>query len=179
MSQAEMSRVEMRRALPPDAGALSALAVDTFVATFGHLYKDDDLQFFLKKNHAPEVYAALIADPAFAVWIVEKDGEAVAYSVAGPCDLPVPDKPANSGELARLYLRDSAKGTGLAQAMLDEALAWLRAHYAHIYLSVYQENFRAQRLYASRGFVKIHDYSYMVGNHADPEWIMKLSPQSG
>lgn len=168
------SRIAFREAQVGDAEALSRLAIDTFVATFGHLYKDEDLQDFLKKNHTPDIYAALIADPAFALWIAEKGGEAIAYCVAGPCDLPVPDLPQNSGELARLYLRDSAKGTGLAQSMLDEALDWLKSRFEHIYLSVYRDNIRAQRLYAARGFVKIHDYFYMVGEHADPEWIMEL-----
>ena len=166
--------MKARRAVHGDAAALSRLAIDTFVATFGHLYKDEDLQAFLKENHAAEVYARLLADPAFALWIAEREGEALAYAVAGPCDLPAPDMPENSGELARLYLRDGAKGTGLAQQMLDEALDWLKARYDRIYLSVYRDNVRAQRLYASRGFVKIHDYFYMVGNHADPEWIMEL-----
>lgn len=163
-----------RRARADDADALSRVAIDTFVATFGHLYKDEDLQAFLRKNHAPEVYAKLLADPAYALWIAGQGGKVTGYAVAGPCDLPVPDMPEKSGELARLYLREEAKGTGLAQAMLDEALSWLKARYDHIYLSVYRDNHRAQRLYASYGFVKIHDYFYMVGNHADPEWIMEL-----
>jgi ribosomal protein S18 acetylase RimI-like enzyme len=170
-----MKPSDFRRALPADAEALSRLAIDTFVATFGHLYKDEDLQFFLRQSHAPEVYDRLLADPAYALWIADDDkGETVAYCVAGPCDLPVPNKPPKSGELARLYLRESAKGTGLARRMLDHALAWLKARYDHIYLSVYAENLRAQRLYQRRGFVKIHDYFYMVGAHADPEWIMEL-----
>jgi ribosomal protein S18 acetylase RimI-like enzyme len=164
----------VRRARPDESEALSRLAIDTFVATFGHLYKEEDLSAFLKKNHAPEVYAKLLADPAYAIWAAEDGEGAAAYCVAGPCDLPVPDMPENSGELARLYLRERAKGTGLAQEMLDIALAWLKARYAHIYLSVYKDNIRAQRLYEKRGFVKIHDYFYMVGNHADPEWIMEL-----
>lgn len=164
----------VRSARPVDAAALSRLAIDTFVATFGHLYKEEDLEAFLKKNHAPEVYAKLLADPAYGIWVAGRESALLAYCVAGPCDLPVPDMPPNSGELARLYLREEAKGSGLAQEMLDLALDWLKARYEHIYLSVYYENFRAQRLYASRGFVKIHDYFYMVGNHADPEWIMEL-----
>lgn len=166
---------EIRRAAPGDAQTLSSLGVDTFVATFGHLYAKEDLAAFLKKSHAVGVYGALLADPAYALWLAQSaDGEAVAYAVAGPCDLPVPDKPPRAGELSRLYLREAAKGTGLGRDMLELALAWLSANYERIFLSVYAENFRAQRLYQKRGFVKIHDYFYMVGTHADPEWIMEL-----
>lgn len=165
----------IRDARPSDAPALAAVAAETFIETFGHLYKPEDLSAFLEKNHAASVYSRLIADSEWQVWIAEDgEGAAVAYCVAGPCTLPVPDMPEKSGELARLYLRSGAQGTGLGARLLDLALGWMRARFDHIYLSVYAENVRAQKLYQRAGFVKIHDYFYMVGNQADPEWIMEL-----
>lgn len=169
-----VQRVRIREAGAADASALSLLAADTFTETFGHLYKPDDLSGFLKNNHSAAVYSDLLADEEWKLWLAEEDGEAVAYCVAGPCTLPVPDMPENSGELARLYMKGSQKGRGLGGDMLELALAWMRARFEHIYLSVYHENVRAQKLYSRFGFVKIHDYFYMVGDHADPEWIMEL-----
>jgi ribosomal protein S18 acetylase RimI-like enzyme len=167
--------IEIRRAIAADAPTLSRIGTASFIETFGHLYKEEDLLAFLAKNHAAETYQGLLVDPDFALWIAEtSDGEAVAYCVAGPCSLPVPDMPPKSGELARLYLLAAHKGQGLGVKMLDIALAWLKERYDHVYLSVYYKNVRAQKLYQGRGFVKIHDYFYMVGDHADPEWIMEL-----
>jgi ribosomal protein S18 acetylase RimI-like enzyme len=82
--------------------------------------------------------------------------------------------PENSGELSRLYLRKSAQGGGLGARLLETALEFLRDRFEHVYLSVYAENTVAQRLYGRYGFVKVHDYFYRVGDHLDPEWIMKL-----
>lgn len=167
----------VRRAQPRDAEALSELGGVTFTQTFGHLYNSKDLNYFLNKSHSVKAYTDILADPSFAVWIAEADdGKKIGYSVAGPCGLPVPNLPVNSGELVRLYLREDATGAGLGAKLLEPALDYLRAQFEHVYLSVYAENPRAQRLYQRFGFVKIHDYFYMVGEQADPEWIMELRP---
>lgn len=165
----------IRPATPDDEARLALLGADTFVATFGHLYSRENLEKFLEKNHSGRAYRALLHDPAYATWIADtRAGAPVGYAVAGPCTLPVPDMPANSGELVRLYLLNEAKGAGLGARLLDTALEFLRERFAHVYLSVYRDNSVAQRLYERFGFVKVHDYFYMVGDHADPEYIMEL-----
>lgn len=167
----------IRRAAADDAQALSRLGAETFTATFGHLYSRENLDKFLAKNHSAAVYRALLADPQSAVWIAEDGaGRALGYAVAGPCTLPVPGLRANSGELGRLYLVKEAQGSGLGGKLLDLALGFLRRNYSYIYLSVYRDNVKAQRLYRRAGFSKVHEYLYMVGDHADPEYIMELSP---
>ncbi len=165
----------IREAFEEDAGLLSALGAETFISTFGHLYSTDNLEKFLAKSHSQAAYSALLGNPDYAVWIAHDDaGAGAGYAVAGPCTLPVPGMPPASGELVRLYLLKSAQGSGLGARLLDTALSFLRDRFEHIYLSVYHENHIAQRLYQRFGFVKIHDYFYMVGDQADPEWIMQL-----
>lgn len=166
---------DIRLARPADAGTLAELGAATFVETFGHLYKEQDLQAFLDESHSAEAYEDLLADDAWRIWIAESaPGEAVGFAVAGPCGLPVPDMPENSGELSRLYILKSHQGGGLGTRMLEPMLKYLRARFEHIYLSVYSENYGAQKLYQRYGFEKIADYFFMVGDHADPEWIMQL-----
>lgn len=164
----------IRRAREDEARTLSAIARTTFIETFGALYRQADLSDFLEKNHSVAAYEKLLADPKAALWLVEKDSAPVGYCVAGPCTLPAPDKPPNAGELARLYLLQSTQGGGLGTRLLETALAWLTARFERVYLSVYAENFGAQRLYTRAGFIKVHEYFYMVGEQADPEWIMEL-----
>ncbi len=166
---------EIRPAFEEDAETLSSLGAETFVATFGHLYSRQNVDAFLAKNHSVDAYRAILSNPECAAWVVESDdGEAVGYAVAGPCTLPAPDMPPNSGELSRLYLRKSAQGGGIGARTLEAALDFLNDRFEHVYLSVYRDNVVAQRLYERYGFEKVHDYFYMVGDHADPEWIMKL-----
>lgn len=167
--------IAIRQATKNDAAILAHLGAATFVETFGHLYKEQDLQAFLDESHSLAAYERGLADGARRVWIAETEGgEAIGFAVAGPCKLPVEDLPENAGELARLYILEGYQGGGLGSRMLEEALDFLASHFDHIYLSVYAENYGAQKLYARFGFEKIQKYFFMVGDHADPEWIMKM-----
>ncbi len=153
---------------------LAALGVQTFTESFGQLYRPDDLAMFLREKHSPEMYRRLLTDPNYAVWIARTEtGEAVAYLVAGPCDLPISEKPETAGELARFYVCKSHQGAGLGERMMAQAIAWLEENFDHVYLSVYSKNHGAQRFYARHGFEKVQEYYFMVGNHADPEFILK------
>lgn len=159
---------------PEQASIVSALGAETFTETFGHLYKSEDLEAFVTDSHGHEGYVALLKDPSYRVWLAKDEkGEAVGYSVAGPSHLPAPDMKPNSGELVRLYVLGKCQGARLGQRLLEPALEWLSANFDEVYLSVYAENIGAQRLYKRYGFEIIHKYSFMVGNQADPEFIMK------
>ena len=48
-----------------------------------------------------------------------------------------------------------------------------RGHDA-VLLSVYSENFGAQRFYQRYGFGKIADITFQVGDHFDPEFLYEL-----
>jgi ribosomal protein S18 acetylase RimI-like enzyme len=43
-----------------------------------------------------------------------------------------------------------------------------------MFLTVYTDNHRARRFYERHGFEYIGPYTYMVGNHADEDIIMRL-----
>ena len=159
---------------PNAAEELSALGATTFIEGSDDMYKQEDLDIFFRKNHSIDIYRRLLGDPAFGVWLARNQtGEAAAYLVAGPCDLPVPDMPEKSGEIIRFYARKKCHGSGIGGRLMTTALKWLDAHFEQTYLSVYAKNFGAHRLYARYGFEKIHEYIYKVGNQAEPEFILK------
>lgn len=165
----------IRRAAQGDASVLSDIGGRTFADTFGHLYDPKDLQKFRAKSHSVEAYAKILSDPAQGVWIAEDgEGHPLGYCAAGPCVIDFPGLAPGAGEIIRLYVVEEAKGVGVAAALMEAALEFLKARHDVIYLSVYSENPRAQRFYQRYGFVKKHDYFYMVGDQADPEWIMEL-----
>ena len=156
------------------AEALAALGAASFIETFGHLYCKADLDAFLRDSHAPDHYRRLLANPQCRIWTArDQAGAFTAYAVAKDCALPMEAMPPRSGELSRLYVLSSHQGSGLGRRLLEVALEWLEARFDHLYLSVYAENHGAIRLYRRYGFEKIAEYLFMVGDHADPEYLMK------
>ena len=159
---------------PVVADELSRLADRTFRESMGYLYKAEDIALFMEEKHAPKVYLTLLRDPSFGIWTArDEKGDAAAYLVVGPCSLPVPERPDSAGEVIRFYADKTIRGKGVGGRLMEPGLAWLEERFDHIYLSVYSENFAAQRLYARYGFEKVHEYLYKVGNQSDPEFIMK------
>lgn len=167
----------IRRAGPGDAAALAEIGARTFDLTFGHLYPPEDLATFLAESHSEAAYAKLLGDPRYALWLLADAGRPVGYAVAGPCGLPHPDVRPRDGELKRLYLLPEVQNGGWGGRLFDEALAWLeRDGPRRLWISVWSENFGAQRFYARHGFGKVAEYEFPVGRVRDIEFMYRREP---
>ena len=166
--------VRLRTAAPDDAGRLVALFHDCFRDTFGRLYDPRDLALFLD-GHTPEHWRDQLDSDDFAVRLVE-DGDVLAgFIKLGPVKLPV--EPAGKAvELRQLYVLAPWHGSGAARELMDWGIAEARRRGAdELYLSVFTENHRARRFYARRGFDEVGPCTFMVGNQADEDIIMRLA----
>ena len=162
---------------PDHIPALSALAVDTFATTFGHLYAPEDLQSFLEISYNHETLADEIGDPQY-FWRIAwgDDGMALGYLQCGPVSLPHAEAdPTRHGELKRLYVSPAAQGKGLGKRLIAAALDHLAERFgdAPQWIGVWSENHRAQALYAAHGFVKVGAYDFPVGRARDHEFILR------
>jgi ribosomal protein S18 acetylase RimI-like enzyme len=164
----------VRIAGPDDAAALSEVAKAAFTETFGHLYPPTDLAAFLHASYSTPVIRAELADTSNRWWIAETDGRAVGYAQAGACTLPHDEVGPADGELKRIYLLADAQGTGVGRTLLDLALDWTEERYrGPVWIGVWSENERAQAIYARRGFTKVGEYQFAVGETRDAEWILR------
>jgi ribosomal protein S18 acetylase RimI-like enzyme len=82
---------------------------------------------------------------------------------------------ANPIALGQLYTDPTMTGRGIGAALMDWALSLARedGHDA-IQLSVWSENYGAQKFYQRYGFAKIADIDFWVGNHRDDEFLYEL-----
>lgn len=164
-----------RDAEPDDAETLAAFARETWVATFGRLpYPPADLAAYLAKNYGADIQRAEIADPEVRYRLALSEGAIVGYCMMGDLAMPVDD--ARGLELHRLYVDESVKGGGVADALMDDCIAWARGKGASaLYLSVWENNARAQRFYRRFGFQDHSEWDFMVGETADRDLIWKLA----
>ena len=170
----------IRRASPDDAAALANLGRVTFIDAFGHLYTPEDLQTFIEESHSVVAYAHALANPDYASWLAERDGVAIGYAQAGPCGLPHADVQSGDGELKRLYLLRSAQNGGVGVALLQVALGWLeRGGPRTLWISVWSENYGAQRFYGRHGFEHAGEYEFIVGEQRDREFMYRRKKKMG
>lgn len=174
-----MQDAVIRRAGPADAETLSALGARTFTETFGHLYAPEDLAAFLAEAYGLERTRDDLADPAKASWMVEAEGQAIGYALAGPCGLPHPEATPACGELKRIYFLKAAQGGGLGGRLFAQTMDWLlRDGPRDIWIGVWSENYGAQRFYGRHGFDKVGEYGFQVGKTTDREFILRRKSES-
>lgn len=170
----------IRRAGLADASALAALKRQTFRQTFvdGPLdmgYSEENLTQFEAENYSEQAVTAQLRDPLRVQWVVEAaDNMLVAYAHAGPCKLPHEEAKPHYGELYQLYVANSCQRMGIGGLLLDTVLGWLaEAMPGPVWLGVFSGNHRAQAMYAARGFAKVGEYQFKVGDHRDHEFIFR------
>ncbi|MDO8902714.1 MAG: GNAT family N-acetyltransferase [Phenylobacterium sp.] len=169
-----MQDVIIRRAGTGDIQTLTTLGRATFTETFGHLYPAQDLATFLSTAYGTDYLSAALADPDCALWLVEKDGQAVGHALAGPCDLPHPEVTQGAREVKRLYLSRTAQGGGLGARLFETVLDWLeRDGPQDLWLGVWSDNHGAQRFYRRYGFAPVGEYGFAVGATVDREFIFR------
>lgn len=169
-----MSAFTYREAIEADAEALAAFARASWVATFGENYPRADLEAYLAKSFGADIQRAQISNPGESYLLAFEGDEIVGYCRMGPVDMPV--DATGAVELHRLYVHARVQGKGVAAALMDQALEWARARGARaIYLSVWENNPRAQAFYRRYGFADHSEWSFMVGGVADRDLIWKLA----
>ena len=168
--------MQLRPATLDDVPALAALGRASFTDAFGELYRPEDLAAFLNEVHDEAAIAKEIAGEECRHRLaVADDGALLGY-----CKLRYPSKmaaiaqAADPLELGQLYCAASATGQGVGAALMEWAIAEAEmGHHDAIVLSVYSENFGAQRFYQRYGFAKTADTTFKVGEQLDDEFLFE------
>lgn len=168
-----MSDLSLRAATAADLPALSALAIRAFVAKFGPLYSQANLDIFLRDSLSPAAFAADLADPTREIMLAERGGELVAFAkIAFVCGFPDHARGSRVMELKQLYTAPEALGGGIGSVLMDWAMARLIERGAdEVQISVYAGNLDGHRFYRRFGFEKVADITFQVGDHFDPEFL--------
>lgn len=170
-----LTDITYRKPERQDAAAMSHFGRKTFSDTFAHLYKPQDLSHYLNRVYTPAVFLADLATPGTEFRVAEHAGQIIGFCKIGSVTVPINPVPPRSIELRQLYVDHGYHGSGVAATLMAWALDRAFARECEtVYLSVYAENFRAQRFYERHGFKTIGEYKFMVGNQADDELIMML-----
>ena len=165
--------VTYRTAGVDDAQAIDRVFRDSFLDTFAHLYRPEDLEAFLGK-FTLDAWKSELGDERFKFRLAEADGQPIGFVKLGPPELPV-DADGPWIELRQLYVLNEWRGAGAARELMDWALAEAKASgVKDLYLTVYTDNHRARRFYEKHGFVEVGPYAFMVGEQADEDIILKV-----
>ena len=166
----------LRPATPDDVPNLVRLGRDSFNHAFAHLYRPEDLAEFLDEVHAEGPVLEEVTGEECRHCLAEVSGELVGYcKMRYPGSFGEYSDARNPITLGQLYTAPGRTGEGIGAALMEWAILHARALGCDaIQLSVYAENFGAQRFYQRYGFRKIADITFKVGDHIDTEFLYEM-----
>jgi ribosomal protein S18 acetylase RimI-like enzyme len=168
----------IRTAGAADATTLAALGErtfrETFLEDFAIPYSPSDVATFVAQTYTEAALGKYLGDAAYRHFIATDDDRPIGFALVGPNGLPHDEARDGDGELKRIYVVREAQALGAGRALFEAAVGWLEsAGPRRVYLGVWSGNERAQRFYARRGFVKVGEYRFRVGETLDHEYILR------
>jgi ribosomal protein S18 acetylase RimI-like enzyme len=165
--------INIRRAVPRDAEALTEFASRTYAQTFGEFTDPRDLEEFLSTRYSIRQQRAEMANSDIRTLIVELDGQMIGYAQIRRGDAPACVSGESPIELWRFYIDKPWQGKGAAQDLMKAAKAsaielggWT------LWLGVWEENGRAIAFYTQQGFHIAGTKDFWVGKDRQKDRVM-------
>lgn len=165
----------LRPAEDKDAEAIATMGAYTWTTTFGYSISKADLDAFITENYTIEAIQKTLKDKEATVIVAcAPDGTVAGFvqlrrDSSEPC---IEDKP-KPVELQRLYIHPEYHGYGLARTLVDDVERIAREErYETIWLGVWEENFKGQKVYEKLGYEKCGVHDFVMGECIQTDWIM-------
>jgi ribosomal protein S18 acetylase RimI-like enzyme len=157
----------IRRAQRTDIIRLSELAKSTYASAFGHSLNPTDLAAHLENNLSESCFEEFLDEDT--ILVAEHEGRLIGFIQIGVVwpESDDDDFSPEDAELRRVYVLAEFQGQGIGRKLIDAAFAEPRFAAARdIYLDVWEDNPRAQKLYESYGFRAIGKRPFEVKSGA-------------
>lgn len=147
--------IGIREAVAGDAVAIAQVHVQCWREAYAGIVAQETLDAMSVDDRSQRwarILETRLADPAFCVFVAEKDGAIVGFgSVASQRDTALAEQ-GYAGELTAIYLLAAHHGSGAAQRLIGAMVAHLiGAGIATASVWVLEDNLRARRFYEKMG----------------------------
>ncbi|MCW2132597.1 GNAT family N-acetyltransferase [Arthrobacter sp. VKM Ac-2550] len=182
----------VRKATADDAAALAELAAATFPLACPPVMTEDDINGYIAEHLTEARFSSYIADAERTVLLLEEsnvnEGDAhaaptgrrmVGYSMlihTPPLDVEVQAALAlrPTSMLSKFYIRADAHGSGLSHRLMSATLSDAAENGSRaVWLSVSEENERAQKFYAKNGFRIVGGMNFPTGRLVLRDFVLE------
>lgn len=166
----------IRTADSNDASTLARVAESTFRATFTATNSAEDMALHCRNSFSEELQLSEILDPDMVNLLCEREGELIGFAQLRWGKPPACVRSKRAGEIQRLYVIESAHGTGVAQALMSACTEQLQSRNSDtVWLGVWEKNPRAIAFYRKIGFVEVGEHIFPLGEDLQRDVIMLKS----
>ncbi|KAI1338670.1 acyl-CoA N-acyltransferase [Xylariaceae sp. FL0016] len=174
--------ISITHALPRDAPAIARIGAKTFTEAFGFSVPPDDLAAYLAATYTAGPITSEILDPATPTFVARESRGGVVRgfvqlvrSLSAPC-VPRGEEAtaaAAQAELRRLYVDAEAHGRGIGKKLIAAVEAQAREEgFGQLWLTVWEENLGAQRLYERLGYKQVGTMDFATGSCVQTDLVL-------
>ncbi|KAH8884354.1 acyl-CoA N-acyltransferase [Thozetella sp. PMI_491] len=168
----------VRSASLDDAVSIAELGTRVFTVTFGHSVPPHELQAYLDDSYSVSAITKDLEDETKdTIVATDPGGNLLGFAILArgstePCVDHVEDKV----ELLRIYVNSSQHGKGIGKLLYNSIETMARDQgFKHIWLGVWEENFKAQKVYKAWGYGEVGDHEFVIGSVVQRDLIMMKS----
>lgn len=165
----------IREAQSQDLAQVQRLGSQVYATTFGHSLPSPDLQSYLNEFYSLESIQQDFVNPNKNLIVATNSNGSIlgfALLTQGTSE-PCIDQIDGKIELQRLYVRIEYHERGIGRLLAETADESARRQgFRYMWLGVWEENYRAQKVYRRLGYEKVGDHEFVMGNVVQNDWIM-------
>ncbi|MCU0445693.1 MAG: GNAT family N-acetyltransferase [Microscillaceae bacterium] len=172
------SSLYFRFAQPADYQILTQLSRQTYLESYSHHpanTPEDEarLHLHIAQHFTPEILHQELQHSEKTFWLVEENGEALAYAKIIRGSIPEKIKDKNALHLDKIYVLKAQHQRGIGKKLLLEIEKIARQEqYEWLWLTVWEANEPAVKFYLHNGFVRAGSHIFVMGNHAYEDSLM-------
>ena len=171
--RATTSHIATRPARLDDAALLTELGASTFREAFESSNRPEDFAAYMAAAFGEAIQRTELEDPNTIVFLAEREGDAVGYVMLRERTPPSEVGSDDALEIARLYARKRALGSGVGAALMQRALAEAAGRGKEaVWLGVWARNPRAIAFYESWGFHRCGTQPFVLGTDVQTDLVM-------
>ena len=173
MRGADPSPIVTRAAHTDDAALLAEIGATTFTETFEAANTPEDFAAYMAAAFGEDVQRSELESRDTTVFFAERAGDVVGYVMLRERTPPASLGLEDALEIARLYARKRALGSGVGAALMQCAIAEAAGRGKDaVWLGVWDRNWRAIRFYESWGFHRSGTQPFLLGTDLQTDFVM-------
>ncbi len=167
--------LEIRTVRANEAQALSAIASQTFIDTYGIYNTEQDMERYLTENFSLDTIKKQYKNPDSFFYFAEWDKSIVGYIKLNKDKAQTDSILENALEIERIYVDKNFQGKKIGNQFVQQAIAVARLmERSTIWLGVWDRNVKAVEFYLKNGFVEFGQHSFMLGSDLQNDTLMKF-----
>lgn len=166
--------IHIKKCTLEDLDILHESAVKTYRETFAHMNTKENMDIYLEKSFHIEKLSKEMLDPNSEFYLLYVSKKIAGYLKLNDAPSQTDINDNDSLEIERIYVAAEFQGTGLGRFLMRQAVEKaIERSKKYIWLGVWEKNEKAIRFYKNNGFYKIGTHTFIMGNDAQTDYIMR------